>query len=238
MNSPEYPNHNTQQMESGSPLGAKIDSAWRLLKFSARRRLKGFEIGDQPWMDDVSREIFDRMLRSSARYLEYGSGGSTVSAKKLAKAFISVDTDPFMVKAVRRKVGKLAPDQHLLYANIGWTGIHGFPVFRSENAARRKRWKAYVELPWHRTDRSHPPDLVLVDGRFRVAAALTSCARLAGALESRIVVDDYISRPWYHFIADYAKLIEIKGRMAVFQPPAECSSELLEAVQHFMTDCR
>lgn len=71
-----------------------------------------------------------------------------------------------------------------------------------------------------------------------MAAALTSCVCLAGSLESRIVVDDYISRPWYHPIADYARLIEMKGRMAVFQPPAECSSELLEAIEHFVSDCR
>jgi len=148
LNNPECPNNNSEPIESGmSLLLAKIDSAWRLLKFTVRRRVKGFEIGDQPWMDDDSRECFDRMLRNSARYLEYGSGGSTVLAKRLGKAFISVDTDPFMVKSVGRRVGKLAPDQHLLYANIGWTGIQGFPVFRSLNGSRRRRWKAYVELP-------------------------------------------------------------------------------------------
>jgi hypothetical protein len=101
-----------------------------------------------------------------------------------------------------------------------------------------KKWKAYAELPWQYVEEGQLPDLVMVDGRFRVAAALTSCAHLANFLESRVVVDDYAARPHYHLIEDHARLVAMAGRMAIFQPLPAVSSRMREAIDRHSLDWR
>ena len=41
----------------------------------------------------TSNDYFKRLLKTSKSYLEYGSGSSTLLAKKLNKKFISIETD-------------------------------------------------------------------------------------------------------------------------------------------------
>jgi len=209
-----------------------------ILNFKIQQRRHGVQIGERPWLDDASGETFLRMITDARGYLEYGSGGSTVLAARLNKAFISVDTDQFYLKEVRKKVGDLAPNQHLEYVNIGWTTEWGYPVFSSPSTFNRKRWKSYVQAPWHFVDKSELPDLVMIDGRFRVAAALTSCVHLSGSHNSRILVDDYIKRPHYHVIETYAQLVEICGRMAIFKPPLALPAGIREAIDQYIVDCR
>lgn len=216
----------------------KLTACREILRFAIQQRSSGFQIGDRPWLDEESGELFLRMITDSRSYLEYGSGGSTVLAASLNKPFVSVDTDRYLIAAVRRKIGELASNQHLEHANIGWTKIHGYPVVKWPYAITRKRWKAYVEKPWRCVDNNLLPDLVLIDGRFRAAAALTSCVHLAGSPNCRILVDDYVMRPHYHVIADYAELLEVKGRMAIFRPPAKCPAGIRQAIDQYSSDCR
>lgn len=217
---------------------SKYRTYWELVHFAAQQSWMDFEVGDRPWLDEESSAVFLRMLENSRSYLEYGGGGSTVLAAKLHKSFVSVDTDQHFLAAVRRKISHLAPHQHLVHANIGWTRLCGEPAFKSLGARRQKKWKAYAELPWKFVAPGSMPDLVMVDGRFRVAAALTSCVHLAQTAESRIVVDDYATRPHYHAIENYAQLVGMAGRMAIFQPPSASSPGIQEAIDHYSLDWR
>lgn len=219
-------------------------SVWRyrdfreLCRFAARQRRLDFQIGDQPWLDEESKAFFLPMLEKSKCYLEYGSGGSTVLAARLNKPFVCIDTDRYFLEAVRRKIGKLAPNQLLVHGNIGWTREFGCPVFKTPSASRRKKWKAYVEHPWQLIGPRLLPDLVMVDGRFRVAAALTSCAHLTNSPESLIVVDDYLTRPYYHVIEKYLRLVGIRGSMAILQPSPASSAKIQNAIDHYSLDWR
>ena len=209
-----------------------------LFRFAVMQRWLDFQIDDMPWLDEDSRASFLPLLENSRYYMEYGSGGSTVLAAKLNKSFISVDTDKYFLKAVRSKIGMLGPHQRLLHGNIGWTTLYGYPVFKIPSARRQKRWKAYIESPWRSIESGLLPDLVMVDGRFRVAVALTSGVHLMNAPESRIVVDDYTDRPFYHEIEAYARLVEIAGRKAIFQPQSTCSPAILAAIDQYSRDWR
>lgn len=208
------------------------------LRFLIRQRRLDFQVGDQPWLDEDSSTTFIQMIENSRSYLEYGSGGSTVLAASLNKPFVSVDTDRYFLEAVRRKIGGLAPNQHLEHGNIGWTKAWGCPIFETPRFLSRKKWKAYPEIPWRFVKKGLLPDLVMVDGRFRVASALTSCVHLVDAPNSRILVDDYIMRPHYYSIADYAQLVDIRGRMAIFKPPSTCSPDIQEAIERYSLDWR
>ena len=207
-----------------------------LLRFAARQRKLDFQIGDQPMLDEDASTVFLELFANASSYLEYGSGGSTVLAARSHKPFVSVDTDRFFLKALHKKIGDLAPNQHLLWANIGWTSEFGYPVFEKATENRRKMWRAYIDLPWQYVDRS--PDLVMVDGRFRIASALTSCAHLTQSPGSRIVVNDYFTRPEYRVIEDHAKFVGTAGRMAIFEPPSTCSSEIYDAIDRYAVEWR
>jgi len=78
----------------------------------------------------------------------------------------------------------------------------------------RQFWRHMV-LPWDvAKSRNRVPDLVLVDGRLRVASFLYSvlCARLG----TSIMFDDYMDRPEIFLVERYCPLTERPGRMAVF----------------------
>jgi hypothetical protein len=81
-----------------------------------------------------------------------------------------------------------------------------------------RRWEQYAKAPW-RYFRiiGQQPDLVLVDGRFRVACVLESLLSLSPSSETQILLDDYIDRPHYTVVEQYAD-VELVGRMAVLRP--------------------
>ena len=58
---------------------------------------------------------------------------------------------------------------------------------------------------------------MLVDGRFRVACVLESLLSLSPLSETKILLDDYVDRPEYAVVEEYAD-VELVGRMAVLHP--------------------
>lgn len=201
-----------------------------MIRFFATQRLGRFRIGEEPYLDTESIGVFKSALRDCRFYLEYGSGGGTVLAARLRKHFISVETDRHYLKSVRKKIGALSSNQRLVHANVGLTGPWGTPFWRRANPQRLRRWSSALEAPWQFIARGDSPDLVLVDGRFRVASTLICCLHLADSPTARILVDDYATYPNYHAIERYATLTRVVGRMAIFQPAPSASVPTLRAV--------
>ena len=70
------------------------------------------------------------------------------------------------------------------------------------------------------------PKLVLVDGRFRVCCFLTS---LKFAKEgTKIIFDDYIDRPYYHFVEKYLPREMECGRQCLFIVPSKSKIDMNE----------
>src|SRR5262249_34058773 len=109
---------------SPSVLISKFNRLQNFASFKFRQRIRGVQIADTPMFGDpASREYFaDRLLRSRF-YLEYGSGGSTVLAARLQKRFISVESDGYYLRAVRKKIAQETRPSNglLLHAYIGIT---------------------------------------------------------------------------------------------------------------------
>lgn len=221
------------------PLIGKLWYYRELLGFFVLRKFQGMKIPDEPYFSEEVKSFFSSSLKSCRFYLEYGSGGSTVMAARLGKNFISVDTDKFFLKCVGKKIGVLSPDQHLVHADIGLTGPWGRPVPAHDPSPRRlKKWHAYAGRPWWLIDANSPPDLILIDGRFRVATLLTCCANLPAGADTKILVDDYANRPHYHVMHEYARLDGLCGRMAVFRPAPAASPKLDRLIEEYSTDWR
>ena len=192
---------------------------------------------------EACTDYFEKRLREATTYLEYGSGGSTVLAAELGKRVYSVDSDRIFITRVREALDRHAPDKaanvSLLYANIGFTREWGSPVFRTPTPARLARWQQYSEKPWASLKQAgHVPDLVLVDGRFRVACALRSLQQLMSRPNAILIVDDYVGRDWYMEIERFGEMVEVVGRMAVFRPKPVDPEEIENSMQRYTADWR
>jgi len=69
------------------------------------------------------------------------------------------------------------------------------------------------------------PDLVVIDGRFRVACFLHSL--LAAEAGTPILFDDYTNHPRYHLVEEFCPIEQSEGRQALFSVPAELDRETI-----------
>ena len=155
--------------------------------------------------------------------LEYGTGGSTVVASALPgrQVFAVESSAPWLAKMAEWFVDHPTVAKLVLHhGNIGKTKDWGFPVDNRLVA----RWSNYPLSIWDRADFRHP-DVVLIDGRFRLACALTVLFRITKPVA--VLIDDYIDRPQYKKIEMLVGSPIMAGRMALFDftpmamPPAQ-----------------
>ncbi|MGH8137913.1 MAG: hypothetical protein ACREVV_06930 [Steroidobacteraceae bacterium] len=202
--------------------------AYRMAKVVIANRVRHFDVPSDPSFDTESAAYFRRQLESTRNYLEYGSGGSTILAHKLVNNLVSVDSDAHFLADVRRKL--MQDDSQavtkLIHANIGLTQQWGMPVFTKPTRRRIRRWETYPRAPWsYYRALGLEPDLILVDGRFRVACMLESLLSVSRTNQCPILCDDYASRPHYHVVEQFAHL-SMAGRMAVLR-----AKESLDRIQ-------
>jgi hypothetical protein len=197
-----------------------------------------------PHFDEQSTPFFITLLQASTAYVEFGSGGSTFLAASLGKRFTTVESDPYFLEAVRRKINQsgvsLHPEhQRLIPVDIGLTESCGVPVFQRQTPARLARWRNYYSAPWKGEGEESPPDLILVDGRFRVACTLSAALHLFDRTGWTLLFDDYVGRPHYTVVEKFLTLSQMVGRMAVFTPrTGVVREELRQALEHHTSDWR
>lgn len=155
---------------------------------------------------------FRELLMGSKIYAEYGSGRSTIWVHSNTECKIySVESDNKWASAVCEVIG-LSDRLELHLANIGPVGGSGRPV----SYQFAENFKDYTDWIWMK---DISPDLVLIDGRFRVCCFLTS---LMNAREgTKIVFDDYEDRPHYHFVERHLSYDCLYGRQALFTVPCK-----------------
>jgi hypothetical protein len=172
-----------------------------------------------PIMEDEGLALLERCLASTRVYLEYGAGGSTLLAARHAQAVHTVDSSQEWIATVRKQVG---PHVALYHCDIGPVGDWGRPT----DFSGVLRYHQYATAPW---TADPDPDLILIDGRFRVASFLYSLFRARPG--TTILFDDYANRPGYHVVERFCAPLEWHGRMALFrsvQPPPQAIALLLE----------
>lgn len=157
---------------------------------------------------DGESELFVKYLDKSRIYGEYGVGVSTVFANTYKnKHTIAVDTDKNWILNIEKN-SLDSKNLEIIHIDLGKLKTWGTP----EGYEFRQNFKNYLSAIW---EKSFKPDLILVDGRFRVACFLTS---LLNADEGSIIIfDDYTLRPEYHIVEIFEKPIESNSRQAVFK---------------------
>ena len=241
-------------VDTFSRLGAniapqKVLQSYRTIKTVLACRTRRFDISAVPCFDEAGTSYFRERLEHTENYLEYGSGGSTVFASRQVNILVSVDTDAHFLAAVRRKLSadSEARKRHssrgaitkLIHVNVGLTTEWGMPAFMRPTPRRIRRWEDYPTAPW-RYFRSieQRPNLILVDGRFRVACVLESLLSLDPLCDTQILLDDYVSRPHYHIVERFSNL-QLAGRMAVLRPKQSWDrSEARRMMEQYRADPR
>ena len=158
--------------------------------------------------------LLQRAMRRSDNYLEFGAGNSTCMAIKTAniRNITVVESDsvfwndqmliiPSVEKAYEAKRLKL------ILVDIGVTTHWGYPV----DTSCINQWAIYHSCAFQ-SDASY--DLILVDGRFRVACILHAC--LSCTEGTQILIHDFFNRPIYWVVCPFLNLEEQVDTMGLF----------------------
>jgi protein O-GlcNAc transferase len=170
------------------------------------------DLVDRLGFPDAEADAVRAAYAEAGSILEYGSGSSTVHAARLeGKVIHAVESDPRWAASLRDYLQQIKPRSMPVvhWADIGPVGKWGRPY----GTAHWERFKSYPLSVWD-LPAFVAPDVVLVDGRFRVACFLTAAFRTVKPIQ--ILFDDYTGRPEYHVVEKLYPAERI-GRMARFR---------------------
>jgi hypothetical protein len=182
-------------------------------------------------MSQREKQCFNDLLSKSKFYLEFGAGGSTIMAAQSSAQFIvSVESDSAWIAKLKEegaiKTAELAGRLFLLHIDIGSVGSWGAPV----DERRIKSWVDYYTQPFILYD--FPFELILIDGRFRVACALAT-AVFAQPI-ARVAIHDYELRTKYYAIEKYFDIIDSVGTLYIMRKRSKinCRSLYLDIMSN------
>lgn len=168
---------------------------------------------------------------TSKGIIEYGSGGSTRLAAQLGIPVLSIESDRRWANALNDALVH-APKAMVRHVDIGRTGDWGFPKSTAKSA---DYWR-YPMSPWIDPP-LHVPDLVLIDGRFRKACAITTALMAKSPL--RLIFDDWRPRRSYHDLTRLLTPVGHVGRLAVFDiTPGQITAQDLPRLLPWFSDTR
>jgi hypothetical protein len=176
--------------------------------------------------------FFSQLVNDSFFTLEYGSGSSTSYLIKNSKKCMSVESDSDFLLNLLQEIATsgFVITSTPVYVNIGKTKEWGHPVDDSCKAS----WHEYSLKPWRiLASNDISPDLVLIDGRFRVACMLATMASIKKP--TKVIFVDYVDRPYKKIIEKYCRPLKIIDRAAYFEltPGMLSAADLLDCFDQF-----
>ena len=167
---------------------------------------------------DGDDSLFRKLIFDNKIYGEYGCGlSSKWILKNTSSKIISVDTSEEWVKKVKTENKKYQSRLIIKHIDLGEVGSWGRPI----SYVNSNKFCDYTDFIWKQSEK---PTLVLIDGRFRVCCFLSSL-KYADA-GTKIIFDDYVNRPYYHFVEKYVSRIEECGRQCLFIVPSKSKLDL------------
>ena len=158
----------------------------------------------------VSNTYFRKELKKSNFYLEYGAGNSTILANELNKNFISIEADKSFYRYMKKKINEI------FYLDLGPTKYYSIPILPTFLLKKKiKNYSSFIEKFYR--DFNKIPDLILIDGRFRVFVTLTIikfCLKRKKNFNVKIIIDDFKYRKDYQILKYFFK-IKLIGRFGI-----------------------
>ena len=153
-----------------------------------------------PYLSNNDTIMFYKYLNKAKIYFEYGSGGSTYQAsiRDNIKRIYCVESDKDWLNKLKKNIKKnnityIFNEMDTRPNTWGRCGENATDEqkinYSSQMMKLTKKQKAYI-------------DLVLIDGRFRVACCLKCYNKCL------IAFDDFLNREHYHIVLDYFDIVE------------------------------
>lgn len=174
----------------------------------------------KPYMTQNEILFFKKYLKKSNTYLEFGSGGSTYFAiKNGINKITSIETDLNWVNKLLKNEtisSKIKNKElNLIHHDINciwWEHISWNKKPKEMKETMKSSWKRYSDLV---NDLDYIPDLILNDGRFRVASLLKLYEKINE--DTVILFHDYKDRHQYHVVEIFFNKIEECDTLFVFK---------------------
>jgi len=175
-----------------------------------------YKIDDKICFGKTENDFFLEKLKNSKLYLEYGSGYSTLLAHKLNKKFFSIESDKDFYRYIKKKT----LSKNVLLYNLGIVGFYSRPIkIIKDKELINNYCKKILE---YFDDNNMIPDLILVDGRYRVLNILHLYKFFYNKDKKPfVIIDDYTGynspgRTYLHVIENFFT-IKIVGRFGVIE---------------------
>ena len=159
------------------------------------------EIKFKPIMTSVELKTFLYFMKPGNIYFEFGSGGSTNIASYFKIKTYSVESDVKWHEKLKISgiiANYITIDLHA--TNIGYPG----------NDTNEEDWKKYIQA----YKKEYNADIILIDGRFRVACALDIFSKIRN--DTLILIHDYKNRKQYHILERYYTKLKVFDSLALF----------------------
>ena len=187
-------------------------------------------VASRPVMSDGEIEMLQRFLDMGTHYLEFGGGGSTVLAMATSsiRTIFTIESDMQWIANVVTRYEQLGLSSNsdfsktvlLHHADIGPTTSLGYPLPTTDSALFANYFSGFL------AHLQHQPDVVLVDGRFRVLCVLQALLSFPTAT---VLVHDFWDRPHYHSVLELTDVLDRVDKLVVLKRSAKVSDELLRS---------
>jgi hypothetical protein len=173
----------------------------------------------------AATEFIKEKIAKSNFFFEFGSGNSTIYANENQIKTISIESDKNFYNYLKKKI-----KSKYVFIDFGIVDYYSRPLHSKFNINPKIGLK-YSSYILKYLDRKIIPDLILIDGRFRIMSAFMVYKFFQNKNSSNvtIILDDYADRENYHILN---QLYEIKtiDRIAILVPKQNknISEELLK----------
>ncbi len=159
----------------------------------------------EPFVKNNDKLMFYKYLDKATVYFEYGSGGSTYQASlrnNINKIF-SVESDLEWHNKLKEKIINKSHINFIYNDMDTKPNTWGHPGVNSN----KSQWINYSDqITLLDKKVQNEIDLIMIDGRFRVACCLKSFNVIND--NCLIIFDDFLNRPHYHAILPYFDIID------------------------------
>ena len=170
-----------------------------------------------------------RHLSSANKYFEFGSGGSTSLACMVGKPTLemwTIDSSAGYLGFVKSRPCLVTMDSsrfHVVAVDVGRVGMWGYPD--SRHTEGKKKWAQYSLSIGNVASTL---DVVLIDGRFRVACAAQAMLRQPNA---KILVHDFLEtghHKSYKELLNVSEVTEAADSLVIIRRKTDVTDQDLE----------
>lgn len=189
-----------------------------------------------PHMSYKETELFEKYTDKGENVVEFGAGGSTIMFLRKKKKIISIENNKpyldFISNIQYIKVGAANKQLGFKYIDTGEIKKWG----RLKNDLKKDNWPNYYQTVWDDC-RLTQPDIVLIDGRFRVMCALNAIPYITR--NTIVLFHDFTAPKKYNSILQFYNVIDHANSLYVLRVKNDIDTAKLESMKkEFQFDYR